>query len=274
MTCGVIQARYGASRLPGKTLMDISGRSLLGWTILAVQACPSIERTVVVTSIASQDDAVAAEAHRYGAEVFRGDEDDVLGRYLAAARALQMETIVRVSGDSPLFSPWICHGVVSEYFTAEVDYAANVFCETFPYGTQAEVCSSATLARSLQYATRQTDHEHVTPAIRRNCNAFSCLSIVAPEPISRGHYRLCVDTPRDYEVVCELFEALPHPPDLPPELTDVIDLLDRRPQLTAHMQPGSQRYSTGSDAIHQVPTVELALVYREELLHRHTARDD
>ena len=70
MTCGVIQARHGASRLPGKTLMDISGRSLLGWTILAVQACPSIERTVVVTSIASQDDAVAAEANRYGAERF------------------------------------------------------------------------------------------------------------------------------------------------------------------------------------------------------------
>ena len=85
---------------------------------------------------------------------------------------------------------------------------------------------------------------------------------------------LCVDTPRDYEVVCELFEALPHPPDLPPELTDVIDLLDRSPQLTAHMQPGSQRYSTGSDAIHQVSTIELALAYREALLHRHTARDD
>jgi spore coat polysaccharide biosynthesis protein SpsF len=274
MICGVIQARFGASRLPGKTLMDISGRSLLGWTILAVQACLAIERTVVVTTARSQDDAVAAEARRYGAETFRGDEEDVLGRYLAAAEALEMETLVRVSGDSPLFSPWVCHGIVEEYLAARVDYASNACEETFPYGTQVEVFSRATLTRSLNLATRTTDHEHVTPAIRRHWKVFRCLSIVAPKPVHRGHYRLCVDTLQDYETVCELFDAVPHPPDLPPELIEVVGLLDRSPHLTGHMQPGSQRYSTSLDATHQLPTIELAMSYRDDYTAASRSRTD
>lgn len=269
MICGVIQARLGASRLPGKTLMDISGRTLLGWTILAVRACPSIERTVVVTSVSPQDDPVVLEAQRYGVEVFRGDEDDVLARYVAAAEALDMETLVRVSGDSPLFSPWVCHGVVQEYLAADVDYGSNACRETFPYGTQAEVFSRQTLARSLKFATRQTDHEHVTPPMRRHSDVVSCLSVVAPEPLHRGHYRLCVDTPSDYEVVCELFRHLAHPADLPPDLVDVIGLLDASPELTGDMKPGSQRYSTSQDARSELATVELSLSYRGEFFSLH-----
>ncbi len=264
MVCGVIQARAFATRLPGKTLKEIAGKSLLAWTILAAQASPSVDRVIVATSTNEQDTAVAEEAAKYGAEVYRGDENDVLARYVNAAQDLNLEVIVRICGDAPAFSPWVCHGIVQEYLAAGADYASNTSEETFPYGTQVEVFSGEVLEKSWEVADLPSDHEHVTPPLRRYPELFSCLSVVAPKPIRRGHYRLCVDTQRDYEVVCEIFAELDHEPDQPPDLLAIVELLDRRPDLTEHMIVGSQRYSTSRDTEVAAPTVELALTYRDE----------
>ncbi len=264
MISGVIQARMGAVRLPNKTLMQIAGRSLLGWTIHAARACPSIDRVIVATSVNEQDAPVADEALRNGAEVYRGDEDDVLARYVSGAEALELDVIIRICGDAPLFSPWVCHGIVQEYLKSGMDYVSNTSRETFPYGTQVEIFSSDVLRRSWEVADLDTDHEHVTPAMRRHPEVFSCLSVVAPQPIRRGHYRLCVDTRRDYDVVCEIFAQLDHPPDQPPDLLDVVALLDGRADLTAHMVAQHQRYSTSKDTELELPTVELSPAYRDE----------
>ncbi len=264
MVCGVIQARLFATRLPGKTLKQIAGRSLLAWTILAAQACPSLDRVIVATSSSEQDTPIVEETQKYGAEVYRGDEDDVLARYVSAARDLNLDVIIRICGDAPVFSPWVCHGIVQEYFAAGVDYASNTSEETFPYGTPVEIFSGEVVQRSWELADLRTDHEHVTPPLRRYPEVFSCLSVVAPEQIRRGHYRLCVDTQRDYEVVCEIFDQLDHEPDQPPDLVEIVALLDSRPDLTEHMVAGSQKYSTSRDTELGVRTVELALAYRDE----------
>ncbi len=263
MVCGVIQARVFATRLPGKTLKEIAGKSLLAWTILAAQACPSVDRVIVATSTSEQDTPVVEEAHNYGAEVYRGDEDDVLARYVGAARDLSLDVIVRICGDAPVFSPWVCHGIVQEYCASGMDYASNTSEETFPYGTQVEIFNGEVLQRSWELADLSTDHEHVTPPLRRHTEVFSCLSVVAPEPIRRGHYRLCVDTQQDYEVICEIFKQLEHEPDQPPDLVEIVALLDSRPDLTEHMVAVSQRYSTSRDTELAAPTVELSLAYRD-----------
>ncbi|MFO7948719.1 MAG: glycosyltransferase family protein [Armatimonadota bacterium] len=263
MVSGVIQARMTASRFPGKTLKTIDGRSLLAWTILSAQACPSIDSVVVATSVNNSDDLVAQEAQRNGAIVYRGEEHDVLQRYLNAVDHLDLDVIVRICGDAPVFSPWVAEGVIQAYYQSGKDYVSNTHHETFPYGTQAEVFSADVLRRSAHVTDRPTDHEHVTPALRRRSDLFSSLSIVAPEPIHRGKYRLCVDTPTDYEAVCEVFESLEHDDDLPPDLVDVVELLDARDDLTGHMYEMHQKYSTSRDAKQSPPTIELPMEYRQ-----------
>lgn len=268
MITGIIQARMGATRLPGKTLKEIEGASLLGWTIRAVRACSLLDEVIVATTVLADDDPIVSEAEAYGARVYRGDPDDVLARYVGVGREYGLDIIVRVSGDSPLFSPWVCAGVVDAYRTAGCDYVSNATDETFPYGTQAEVFSLSALERSLELADLRTDHEHVTPALRRHPEAFSVLSVVAPEPIRRGLYRLCVDTPRDYEVVCEVFRCVAHSDAYPPDLLDVVALLDARPDLTDHMVPNSQRYSIKQERKDPLPQVEMSMAYREGFVAR------
>ena len=60
---GLVLARGGSKRLPGKNLRPMLGKPLITWTIEASLACPAISRTVVSTdSQAIADVALAAGA--------------------------------------------------------------------------------------------------------------------------------------------------------------------------------------------------------------------
>ena len=61
----IIPARGGSKGLPGKNLLPVGGRPMLDWSVGAALACNRIGRTVVSTD----DEAIAAQARRVGAEV-------------------------------------------------------------------------------------------------------------------------------------------------------------------------------------------------------------
>lgn len=62
-TLGLILARGGSKRLPGKNLRPLAGKPLVAWSIEAALACPAIATTVVSTDSAE----IAEVAVRYGA---------------------------------------------------------------------------------------------------------------------------------------------------------------------------------------------------------------
>ena len=62
---GVIPARGGSKRLPGKNLRVLGSRSLLGHAIASAREATRLTRFIVSTDSA----AIADEAHRHGAEV-------------------------------------------------------------------------------------------------------------------------------------------------------------------------------------------------------------
>ena len=96
----VLQARLGSSRLPGKVLAPIGGRTVLEHclTRLAQRGFP----IVVATTERSEDDAIEIAARRLGALVCRGSEHDVLDRYIQAARQCELTEIVRATADNPI----------------------------------------------------------------------------------------------------------------------------------------------------------------------------
>jgi len=62
---GLILARGGSKRLPGKNIRPLAGRPLIAWSIAAARACPAIEDVVVSTD----DAAIADVAREHGARV-------------------------------------------------------------------------------------------------------------------------------------------------------------------------------------------------------------
>src|SRR6266404_1786482 len=55
----IVQARMGSSRFPGKTLADLLGRPMLARIADRVRQARTIDRVVVATSTATQDDPIA-----------------------------------------------------------------------------------------------------------------------------------------------------------------------------------------------------------------------
>ncbi|MBK7666214.1 MAG: hypothetical protein IPJ32_02055 [Sphingobacteriaceae bacterium] len=64
-----------------------------------------IENIVVATTTNSNDDITEAIANECDVKCFRGDEQDVMKRYIDAAEHFNIENIVRVGGDDPLIDP-------------------------------------------------------------------------------------------------------------------------------------------------------------------------
>ncbi|MBU0609307.1 MAG: hypothetical protein KKI08_15585 [Armatimonadetes bacterium] len=269
----IIQARMGATRLPNKPTVAIGKHTLLGWTILAAQATHRADKVVVATTISPDDDQVEAHAHEYGADVYRGSENDVLDRYLQTALHFGADTMVRVCGDSPLFSPWASDYVIDQHADAGVDYSANLIHDMWPLGVQSEVFSTEAMAASVALADLPTDHEHATPALRRHYPRFSVLSVLPPPELNRPQYRLCVDDQDDLAVVREIFDRLPHPADQPPDLLDVCRLLDSDATLRERNARTVQKYKTGKDIAVQVPTVTMPLAYRDDYTRRARAAE-
>src|SRR5215831_801876 len=104
-TVGIIQARMGSSRLPGKVIMKIGGRPLLVYLVERISRARTLDAIVVATTTNPHDNLIIEECERRGIPNFRGSESDILGRYVSAARACEADVIVRVTADNPFTDP-------------------------------------------------------------------------------------------------------------------------------------------------------------------------
>ena len=97
----LIFSRFDSSRLPGKALLDISGKELLGRVIDRSKKIRGITGVAVATSDRNIDDNVAAFAKAQGVDVFRGSVDDVAKRAIEACNFYGWDAFVRICGDRP-----------------------------------------------------------------------------------------------------------------------------------------------------------------------------
>src|ERR1041384_6236327 len=100
-----IEARMASSRLPGKVLADVAGVPAPARLVRRLRLARSLDAIVLATTTSRVDDALADWAGREGISVYRGSEDDVLGRVVGAHDGMGSEIIVEVCGDTPLIAP-------------------------------------------------------------------------------------------------------------------------------------------------------------------------
>jgi spore coat polysaccharide biosynthesis protein SpsF len=124
-TVAIIQARMGSTRLPGKVLMPMGNRTMLGYLIERLSFARTVSTIVVATTTNRRDDVIAEEAWKLEVECFRGSETDVLERYIQAARVNNAEIVVRVTGDNPFTDP------------ASIDRVVDQLIDGFDYSIEA-----------------------------------------------------------------------------------------------------------------------------------------
>ena len=219
-----------STRLPGKVLREVAGVPLLGHLISRLQTCRTLDDIVVASTTSAIDDAIDEYCGALGVTVFRGDENDVMGRVLAAAASCEADIVVETTGDNPLLDPEIVDLHVETFLSNNVDYVSNVVVPSFPDGMDVQVFSLETLRRSEALTSHRLDREHVTRHIRMHPEIFTRINVIAPEALKRPHFSVTVDVDSDFEIVRLILERL-YRPTKPFSCADLVIFLDAHPEV-------------------------------------------
>lgn len=163
MKVGVaLLCRHGSTRLPGKILRQIEGRSVLGHIVDRVRRGAGHADIVVATSMEPSDDPIAEYCRWSGVACFRGSLDDVAGRFLACAEANQWTHAARINGDNLFMDPDILRAMLAIAGTDAYDFVSNVPGRSFPAGMSVEIVRTAFYRECMAAVDEPMHREHVT----------------------------------------------------------------------------------------------------------------
>jgi spore coat polysaccharide biosynthesis protein SpsF (cytidylyltransferase family) len=198
----ILQARLASERLPRKALERLAGETLVGHCLRRLSAA-GVAPVVLATTVASEDDALAAEAERLGVRVMRGARTDVLRRFAQVIHETGAAYVVRATADNPAVDVRAAYRVLTALRAGGADYC----CERdLPYGAAVEAVRSDALLDAGARATEPYDREHVTTYIKFNRSRYRVLMPDAPRVLRRPDLRFTVDTSADLEYMRRVLE--------------------------------------------------------------------
>ncbi len=197
-TAVILQARMSSSRLPGKVLEDLGGRSLLAFLVERLRTCDAVDEIILATSDQSADDVLEDLADSLTLAVVRGSEHDVLSRFILAAESTSASTLIRITGDCPLIDNKLLDHAIETFNRQEIDYLSNCNPPSYPDGLDLEIFTREALFLAQSECKSAFQREHVTPWIRESGRLKVAL-IQHSEDLSA--LRWTVDEPEDLEVI-------------------------------------------------------------------------
>jgi len=134
-TVAVIPARYGSTRLPGKPLISIGGKTMIERVWERTRQAKLVSKVIVATD----DERIASAVRSFGGEVAltRADHRSGTERVaeVAAAHA-EAEILVNVQGDMPLIDPAAIDAAIE---ALREDESVNMATLAVPISNAAEI---------------------------------------------------------------------------------------------------------------------------------------
>ncbi len=206
----IIQARMNSSRLPGKVLLDLNGKSVLERVVDRVSCSKMIDEIVVATSSSLNDTKISKFCKSKKISYIKGSEHDVLSRFYDAAKLFKISNIIRITADCPMIDYTIIDKAIKIFASKEFDYVSNVDERSFPDGLDVEIFTYSALEKSMKLANEPFHREHVTTYIRGisgySKGEFKKFCLKNSEDLS--HIRWTLDTKKDYYHIKKFFEEL------------------------------------------------------------------
>lgn len=206
MIAAIIQARLGSTRLPNKIMEEICGKPMIWHIVNRLKTSKKIEKIILATTLNSFDDKIEDWAVENEIAFFRGSENNVLNRYYEAARAYNVDIIVRITADDPFKDSLVIDKVIELLVQKDLDFAYNNYPPTFPEGMDVEVFRY----EALQIAENEThdafEREHVTQYFFRNKERFKQENY--NNEVNLSHLRWTVDTNEDLVLTRLIYNEL------------------------------------------------------------------
>ena len=204
----VLQARMGSERLPGKSLMEVGGKSILEHIIENLKSSKHLSRIVLATTKGKEDKALLELAEKLEVDGFAGRETNVLTRFNDAAEKFELNIVIRICGDNILTDVDGMDRTIALYIRKKPDMAINGGEQGYPLGTGVEVLSTSLLQKLNKSVKSIIEREHVTLHIYKQREKYRILSLEAPVNYRDLNIRLTIDTPEDLFLIRLLYEKL------------------------------------------------------------------
>jgi spore coat polysaccharide biosynthesis protein SpsF len=232
----IIQARLGSTRLPNKILLDFHNGKCILEILYERLSLNNGYRTIIATTVNPKDDILVDFCKKRGIDFFRGSEDNVLERFIEAARQFDVTHIIRVCSDNPFIyakdinrlSKMLSQYSNTDYISFKIREVPSILTH---YGFWAELVSLQALCVAAESNDNKTK-EHVTNYIYKNADKFNIKWLETSKVIEKNmNIRLTVDTVDDfinaqsiYKITGELFE---------PE--SIIEIINKMPEIKERM---------------------------------------
>lgn len=219
---GVITARMASTRLPGKVLRPMAGKSVLAHHVERMQAVRGIDGVFLATSEDPANQALIEEAEALGAGWFAGAEQDIVDRHIKLAEREGADGVIRVTCDSPIFDIGSTERFIEEFRRTYHDY---IYCSNM-------TMIQGTLSELIGYPALVETHKHYRGAAvsqypKEHPEAFDLFGMDTDIDLVRPEYRLTIDEDVDYEMIKLVYEALYR--GKPLDLREVYTWLDDNP---------------------------------------------
>ena len=222
----IVQARMGSTRLPNKVMKPIGGVPMIELLLARLARATEVDEITVATSDDPRNQSLVHHINSLGYQHTCGSENDVLDRYLRAAKAANADVVVRITGDCPLVDPSLVDEAVRQFKASRMDYFSNTSPPSYPDGLDIEVFTVAALEKAAAETSAPFDREHVTPYLHSS-GRFTQAGMVHTDDLSA--LRWTVDEPADFEVVSKVFSYFA--PNIYFNWQQVLQLQQSRPDL-------------------------------------------
>jgi spore coat polysaccharide biosynthesis protein SpsF len=197
---GVITARMASTRLPGKVLKKICGKSIFSHHVERMKAVKGLEGVFLATSIDPLNKELIKEAEELGCGWYSGAEQDIVDRHIKLLEQEKADAFIRVTCDSPIFDIESASRFVAEFKKTYRDYI-YVSNMTMIQGTLSELISHKALLET---------HKHyrgaaITVFVKEHPDQFKTLGLEIEIDLCRPEYRLTIDEAVDIEMISRIY---------------------------------------------------------------------
>jgi spore coat polysaccharide biosynthesis protein SpsF len=223
----------GSERCPGKSLEMIGPRPVVEVVLRRLAKAERLDRVVLATSNLDRDTPLAEAATAAGFPVFRGSENDLVGRYLLAAeRFADSDYLVRATGDN-VFMDWREIDRVVDFGVSGgwdfVGFTNSVHSDRInDFG--GEFLRLSALRKVAEATQDPHDREHVFPFFYKNPDMFKVTRIEV-NPELHTPVKLDLDYPEDLALLKAIGAEVSDPVDAP--ANEIVEIANRLKGATA-----------------------------------------
>lgn len=201
----LITARLKSSRLKLKLLKELNGSTVIDRVIERAKKIKHCDHIILCTSQKKQDLPLVHAAHKNNIYYFNGDADDVLLRLHRATELFQLDQLICMTADNPLFSIKYSNQISDALKKNPlIDY---IYTSGLPIGMNPYAISAKAL-KTICLIKEEIDTEIWGPLINRP-EIFNIQEIPVSENDLIDVDRVTLDEQKDYEFLSKIFQNFP-----------------------------------------------------------------